>query len=152
MCLGFHFKQGNPRFPPLTCTSESASAAASGNQCSFWWYLYSSSFFRDTLPTTCHRNKRTLNSEVVWTCLLFIRSGLARHTERGKKTRQTEKEVGRQHQGMDRSGVCQVLPDSGEKRRMEETGCEVTCGAPKTPTVMGQVKMKVSVSSIVLPQ
>ena len=38
----------------------------------------------------------------------FIRSGqnhLARHSERGKKTRQTEKEVGRQHQGMDRPGV-----------------------------------------------
>ena len=41
----------------------------------------------------------------------FIRSGqnhLARHSERGKKTRQTEEEVGRQHQGMDRPGVCQV--------------------------------------------
>ena len=36
----------------------------------------------------------------VWTCLLFIRSGqnhLARHSERGKKTRQTEEEVVRQH-------------------------------------------------------
>ena len=35
---------------------------------------------------------------VVWTCLLFIRSGqnhLARHSEKGKKTRQTEEEVGR---------------------------------------------------------
>ena len=34
----------------------------------------------------------------------MIRSGqnhLARHSERGKKTRQTEVEVGRQHQGMD---------------------------------------------------
>ena len=38
---------------------------------------------------------------MVWTCLLFIRSGknhLARHSERGKKIRQTEEEVGRQHQ------------------------------------------------------
>ena len=37
---------------------------------------------------------------MVYTCLLFIRSGqnhLARHRERGKKTRQTEEEVGRQH-------------------------------------------------------
>ena len=32
---------------------------------------------------------------------------LARHSERGK-TRQTEEEVGRQHQGMDRPGVRQV--------------------------------------------
>ena len=39
---------------------------------------------------------------------LFIRSSqnhLARHRERGKKTRQTEEEVVRQHQGMDRPGV-----------------------------------------------
>ena len=45
---------------------------------------------------------------VVWSCFTFIRSGqnhLARHSERGKKTRQTEEEVGRQHQGMDRPGV-----------------------------------------------
>ena len=38
----------------------------------------------------------------------FIRSGqnhLARHNERGKKTKQTEEEVGRQNQGMDRPGV-----------------------------------------------
>ena len=42
---------------------------------------------------------------VVWSSLPFIRSGqnrLARHSERGKKTRQTEEEVGRQHQGMDK--------------------------------------------------
>ena len=40
---------------------------------------------------------------VVWSCFLFIRSGqndLARHSERGKETRQTEEEVVRQHQGM----------------------------------------------------
>ena len=44
-------------------------------------------------------------------CLQFIRSGqnpLARHSERGKKTRQTEEEVGRQHQGMDSPGVQQL--------------------------------------------
>ena len=40
---------------------------------------------------------------MVWTCLSFIKCGqnhLARHSERGKKTRQTEEEVGRQHQGI----------------------------------------------------
>ena len=40
-----------------------------------------------------------MQTAVVWSCLLFVRSGqnhLARHRERGKKTRQTEKEVGRQ--------------------------------------------------------
>ena len=48
----------------------------------------------------------------------FIRSGqkhLARHNERGKKTKQTEEEVGRQHQGMDRPGVWQVPKGSGEQ-------------------------------------
>ena len=38
---------------------------------------------------------------------------LARHSERGKKTRQTEEEVGRQHQGMDRPAVRQVTEGSG---------------------------------------
>ena len=41
---------------------------------------------------------------MVWSCFPFIRSGqnhLARHSERGKKRRQIEEEVGRQHQGMD---------------------------------------------------
>ena len=55
---------------------------------------------------------------VVWSCLLSIRSGrnhLARHSEKGKKTRQTEEEVGRQHQGMDRPGVRQVPEGSGEQ-------------------------------------
>ena len=39
----------------------------------------------------------------------------ARHSERGKKTRQTEEEVGRQHQGMDRPGVRKVLEGSGKQ-------------------------------------
>ena len=39
----------------------------------------------------------------------------ARHSERGKKTRQTEEEGGRQHQGLDRPGVQQVLEGSGEQ-------------------------------------
>ena len=50
----------------------------------------------------------------------------------GKKTRQTEEEVGRQHQGMDRPGVRQVPQGSGEQGRMEETGCEIICGAQTT--------------------
>ena len=43
---------------------------------------------------------------------------------------QTEKEMGRQHQGMDRYGVHQVPEGSGEQRKMEETGCEAICSAP----------------------
>ena len=62
---------------------------------------------------------------------------LARHNERGKKTRQTEEEVGRQHQGMDRPGVRQVLEGSGEQGKMEETGCKIICGAPTNMAVKG---------------
>ena len=54
------------------------------------------------------------------------------HSERRRKTRQTEEEVGRQHQGMDRPGVRQVPAGSGEQVKMEETGCEIICGAPTT--------------------
>ena len=51
-------------------------------------------------------------------CFPFIRFGqnhLARHSERGKKTKQTEEEVGRQHQEMDRPGVQQV-PEGSEEQ------------------------------------
>ena len=79
---------------------------------------------------------KKIQTEMVWTYLPFFRSGknhLARHSERGKKTRQTEKEVGRQHQEMDRPGVCQVPEGSGEHRKMEESGCGAICGAQMTP-------------------
>ena len=58
-------------------------------------------------------------------------------TEKGKKTRQTEEEVGRQHQGMDRPRVHQVPEGSGEQGKMEETGCEIICGALMTLAVKG---------------
>ena len=54
-----------------------------------------------------------------------------------EKTRQTKEEVGRQRQGMDRPGVQQVPEGSGEQRNMEESGCEVICGAPTTLAVKG---------------
>ena len=61
----------------------------------------------------------------------------ARHSERGKNTRQTGEKVGRQHQGMDRPGVRKVPEGSGEKGKMEETSCEIICGAPVTLVVKG---------------
>ena len=91
------------------------------------------------------------SSAVVWSCLPFIRSGqnhLARHSERGKKTRQMEKEVGRQHLGMDRPGVCQVPESSGEQGKMEETGCKIICDAPTTLMVKGQVMLMVNSYSL----
>ena len=71
-------------------------------------------------------------------CLSFIRSGqnyLARQSERRKKTKQTEEEVRRQHQEMNRLGVHQVPEGSGEQGKMEETGCEVSCSALMTLVV-----------------
>jgi len=75
---------------------------------------------------------------VVWTCLPFIRKHRpARHSKRGKKTRRTKEEVGRQHQGMDRRGVRQVPEGSGEQGKVEETGCKIICGAETTVAVKG---------------
>ena len=85
-------------------------------------------------------NRKATQTAVVWSCLPFIRSGqnhLAMHGERAKKTRQTEEEVGRQHQGMDRPGVRQVPEGSGEHGKMEKTGCKIICGAPKTIALKG---------------
>ena len=68
------------------------------------------------------------------------RSSLVLHL-RGKKTRRTKEEVGRQHQGMDRPGVRQVPEGSGEQGKMERTGCKITCGAPATLAVKKLVMM-----------
>ena len=90
----------------------------------------------DRLPD----HRKETQKAVVWSCLPFIRSDqnhLARHSERGKKTRQTEEEVGRQHQGMDRPGVRQVPEGGGEQGKMEETGCEIICGVQTTLAVKG---------------
>ena len=81
---------------------------------------------------------------MVWSCFPFIRSGqnhLARHSERGKKTRWTKEEVGRQHQGMERPGVRQVPEGSGEQTKMEKTGCKIICGAPTTLAYKGLMMM-----------
>ena len=91
-------------------------------------------------PDPCKETR----TAVVWSCLQFIRSGqnhLTRHSKRGKKTRQTEEEVGRQRQGMDRPGVRQVPEGSGEQGKMEKTGCRIICSAPTTLAVKGLMMM-----------
>ena len=77
------------------------------------------------------------------TSLYILVSSFARHCERGKKTRQTEEGVGRQHQGMDRSGVRQVLEGSGEQGKMEKTGCKIVCCAPMTLADKGLIMMMI---------
>ena len=77
-------------------------------------------------------HRKETQTAVVWTYLPFTRScqnRFARHSERRKKTRQTEEEVGSQRQEMDRPGVRQVPEGSGEQGKMEETGCEIICCA-----------------------
>ena len=91
---------------------------------------------REDLLTIVKRHK------LQWYGHVSCSSGLAKTilqgtVKRGKKTRQTEKEVGRQHLGMDRPGVCQVPESSGEQGKMEETGCKIMCGAPTTLAVKG---------------
>ena len=81
-------------------------------------------------------DRKETQTAVIWPCLPFIRSSqnhLARHSEREKKTRQTKKEVGRQHQGMHRPGVRQVPEGSGEQGKMEKTGCKIIC-VPQWPS------------------
>ena len=94
--------------------------------------------YRTTQRPPDHRKET--QTEVVWPCLPFIKSSKnhpARHSEREEKTKQTEEEMGRQHQGMDRPGVRQVPEGSGEQGKMEETGCEIICRAPTTLAVKG---------------
>ena len=88
-------------------------------------------------------HRKEMQTAMLRSCLPFIRSGqnhLAKHSERGKKTRQTEEEEGRQQQGMDRPGVGKVPEGGGEQGKMEETGCDIICGALLILTVTGQVK------------
>ena len=80
----------------------------------------------------------SMQTAVVWSCFPCIGSGqnrLARHSERGKKTRRTKEEMGRLHQGMDRPGVRQVPEGGGEQGKMEKTGYKIICGAPVTLSV-----------------
>ena len=49
--------------------------------------------------------------------------------------------MGRQHQGMDRSGVWQVLEGSGEQGKIENIGCKIICGAPTALAVKGLMLM-----------
>ena len=80
-------------------------------------------------------DRKETQTAVVWSCFPVIRSGqnhLARHSERGKKTRRSKEEVGRQHWAMDRPGVRQVPEGSGEQGKMEKTVCKIICGSPTT--------------------
>ena len=81
-------------------------------------------------------HRKETQTAVVWSCLSFIRSGqnhFARHSERGKKTRQTEEEVGRQHQGLDRPEDRQVPEGSGEQEKWRKLVVKSSV-VPKRPS------------------
>ena len=83
-------------------------------------------------------HRKETQTAVTWSCLPFIRSGqnnLARHSERGKKTRQTKEEVGKQTSGNGEAWSSAIPEGSGEQRKREETGCEIICGALTTLAV-----------------
>ena len=74
----------------------------------------------------------SLSLRVAQTILQCIMKGGRRQGRQKRK-----KKVGRQHHGMNRPGVRQVPEDVGEHGKMEETVCEVICGAPSTSAVKG---------------
>ena len=69
-------------------------------------------------------------------------SGPAKTILKGTVKGQTEEEVGRHHQGMDRPGVPQVPEGNGEHGKMEEIGFEIICSAPTTLKFKGQIMMR----------
>ena len=82
----------------------------------------------EDLLTTVKRRK------LKWYGHIFRSSGLAknqlaRHSERGKKTRQTEKRL----EDNIKKWTGQVPEGSGEQKKMEKTSCEVMCGATNDP-------------------
>ena len=106
------------------------------------------------LTTRRPDHRKETQTEVVWTCLPLIRSDQnhsARHSERGKKIRQTEEEVGRQHHGLQATFTVESVLETwrkkerkrqawssqsprgqwrtGRKKKMEETGCHLTCSS-----------------------
>ena len=77
---------------------------------------------------------------MIWTCFPFTRSvqiHLARHSERGKKTKQTEErweDSTREWTGLE---VAKSKRAVKNREKTEETGCIIICGGPTTLAVKG---------------
>ena len=77
---------------------------------------------------------------MVWPHLKILRHGednSAGDSERSKKERKTEEEMGRYHQGMDGNGLLRFHKGSRRQGRVEMYCCNVICGAPTTSEVKG---------------
>ena len=56
---------------------------------------------------------------------------------KGEEDKADRKRGGRTKLGNEKAWIRQVPEGSGEQRKMEETGCEVICGASTTHAVEG---------------
>ena len=77
---------------------------------------------------------------MVWSYLKILGHGedsSAGGSERNKKERKTEEEMGREHQGIDGNGVWRFPEGSGRQGKMERYCCNVICGAPTTSEAKG---------------
>ena len=99
---------------------------------------------RGDVPTDhCYRVRfwlglvsKEAHTAVVWSCFPFIRSGrnhLARHSERGKKTRRTKEEVGRQHQGNGQAWSSTSLRGQWRTGKNEENWLQKHLWCPNDP-------------------
>ena len=89
----------------------------------------------EDLLTTAKRHK------LQWFGHVYRSPGLAKiilhGTVKGGRRQGRQREVEKQHQGMDRPRVRQVPEGSGEQGKMEETGRKIICGAPTTLAFKG---------------
>ena len=93
-------------------------------------------------PPDDHKETQTA---VVWSCFPFIRSGqnhLARHSEGGRRQGRQRK---RWEDNIGEYSGCQVPEGSGKQGKVEETGCEIVCGAPTTLAVNGLIMMMIMI-------
>ena len=83
-------------------------------------------------------DRKETKTAVVWSCLPFIWSG---HSKRGKKMRQTQWRDGKTTSGNGQAWSSQSPRGQRRTGKMEETGCEIICGAPTTLAVKGLMMM-----------
>ena len=94
-------------------------------------------------------DRKEMQAAVVWSCFQFIRSGqnhLARHSERQKKTRQTEEEVGRQLQRMDALEFGKSQRAMKNRETWRQLVAKIICGAPTTLAVKGLMMMMMMIN------
>ena len=87
-------------------------------------------------PSVCGKN---LKGVIFWDTLNIVNGTISQGTVKAKRKRtwQTEKEVGRQHQGMDRPGVHQVPEGSLEREEWQKLVVKSIFGAQTTLAVKG---------------